>query len=161
DEDENNYLVAYYSGDVVLAELKQWLRDRLPGYMQPSLYIHLDHFEYTSSGKIDRQRLPKTGAGSGQTEYVAPRTSLEEQLSAIWCEVLGKEKVSVTDNFFEIGGNSLRVISVLVAVNNLHENALKAGDLYNYGTIEEIAGFLNTQLSGESAEKEHFEEFEL
>ncbi|RFB04073.1 non-ribosomal peptide synthetase [Parvularcula marina] len=110
-------LVAYFTATGPFAptgsELRRWLRQRLPQYMVPQLFVELDALPLTPNGKIDRLSLP---APAGQTsqprEYVAPQSAYEKELAKIWAEILKAENISSTDNFFELGGQSLQAARV-------------------------------------------------
>ncbi|MDB4970228.1 MAG: amino acid adenylation domain protein, partial [Myxococcales bacterium] len=108
-------LVAYVVGTATAGTLRETLGQTLPQYMVPSLFVMLDALPLTSHGKIDRKALPAPGGERpelGQA-YVAPRTAEEELLAAIWCQLLGLDRVGVDDNFFEVGGDSILSIQVV------------------------------------------------
>ncbi|WP_163853079.1 non-ribosomal peptide synthetase [Paenibacillus elgii] len=108
-------LCAYYVADRDLdaAELRALLLDRLPAYMVPAHYVRLDAFPLTSSGKLDRKRLPEPAAvGGPAAEFVPPEGELEELMASIWQEVLGAEGVGREDNFFHLGGDSIKAIQI-------------------------------------------------
>ncbi|XYR62130.1 phosphopantetheine-binding protein [Bacillus amyloliquefaciens] len=108
-------LCAYFSAntELMVSELRIALSQELPGYMIPSYFIQLKRLPLTANGKIDRKALPAPEGGV-QTgiEYVAPRTAAEAQLAHIWQEVLGLPRIGVKDNFFDIGGHSLRATTL-------------------------------------------------
>lgn len=112
-------LVAFVTskgGSTESADLDEFLRARLPSYMVPERYLLLDELPRTAAGKVDRARLSEAGAtqASGQTnEWVAPRNEVEETLAEIWMGVLGLDEISIHDDFFEVGGDSLLSIRVL------------------------------------------------
>jgi amino acid adenylation domain-containing protein len=112
-------LVAYLTSDGEApdaAALRGALAARLPGYMVPSAFVALGAFPLTASGKLDRRALPAPeGAGAG-AGYVAPRTEAERTVAEIWAEVLGVERVGVDDDFFALGGHSLRATRVVSQV---------------------------------------------
>jgi acyl carrier protein len=108
-------LVAYVAGDEAEdAELRAHLRERLPEYMVPGVMVRMEALPRTPNGKIDRRALPEAGAPA--RGYEAPRTVEEEALAAIWAEVLGVERVGVHDDFFALGGNSLRAVQVVARI---------------------------------------------
>jgi len=107
-------LVAYVVADEAIREdLKIALKDNLPDYMVPAHLIFLPNLPLTANGKLDRKALPQPDASQLQGEYLAPQTELEQQIAAIWQDVLKLERVGLTDNFFELGGHSLLVIKVV------------------------------------------------
>ena len=113
-DDGDARLVAYVVGEpgesIFGSEVRRALRERLPDFMVPSIVLPLDAMPLTPNGKIDRQALPDPLAGHGNAEFVEPRTESERTVADVWCELLGVDRVGVTDNFFEIGGYSLLAI---------------------------------------------------
>ncbi|NLR62671.1 amino acid adenylation domain-containing protein [Chitinophaga varians] len=105
-------LVAYYTADntVAVTALRSWLQNRLPQYMVPAYFMELTQFPLTSNGKVNRKALPVPQAQ--RQVFRAPVTDTEQALARIWEEVLGNGRVGLDDNFFEIGGHSLKVIQV-------------------------------------------------
>ena len=100
-------------------EIRKELRGRLPEAMVPGVYVKLREMPLTPNGKVDRRALPKPEMGGGGSEYVGPRTAVEEIVSGVWEEVLRVEKVGMKDNFFELGGHSLLATQVVSRVRNL------------------------------------------
>ncbi|MGH3882947.1 MAG: phosphopantetheine-binding protein, partial [Pseudonocardiaceae bacterium] len=96
-----------------LGELRELLTAALPDYMVPSAFVTIDELPLTPNGKLDRQALPapefRSTTGDG---YVAPRTESEQALAEIWAEVLSVGRVGVEDDFFELGGDSLRSLQL-------------------------------------------------
>ncbi len=117
------------------------LKARLPEYMVPSSFVLLNALPLLPNGKLDRQALPELGEeeGRGDVAYVAPRTPLEEQLVAIWAEVLALKQVGVSDNFFTIGGHSLLITQVLARVRDAFEVTLPVRTLFKNPTIAGLA----------------------
>ncbi|MEV4380195.1 amino acid adenylation domain-containing protein [Streptosporangium sp. NPDC049644] len=99
-----------------LTDLRAHLRARVPGYMVPDAFVVLDALPTLPSGKVDRAALPDRGGSRPELEtaFVAPRTPAEERLAGLWREALGIERVGVHDDFFDVGGHSLRA-AVLAA----------------------------------------------
>ena len=90
--------------DAIRAELKA----KLPDYMMPASFTWMEKMPLNAADKIDRRRLPKPDFSADMAaRYVAPRNAQETKLANIWQDVLGLEKVGISDNFFEIGGHSL------------------------------------------------------
>ena len=103
-------LVAYYVSVTPLDKegLRNYLQEKLPAYMVPGYYVSMNSLPLSPNGKIDRKQLPGIGGEDIiRREYVAPGNELETQLVAIWQEVLGVDRIGVTDDFFELGGHSL------------------------------------------------------
>ncbi|MDN6864520.1 phosphopantetheine-binding protein, partial [Pseudomonas rhodesiae] len=92
--------------------LRRALKTRLPDYMVPTHFMFLAQMPLTPNGKLDRKGLPAPDASLMQQTYVAPETELEQQIAAIWAEVLHLPQVGLNDNFFEVGGHSLLAIQI-------------------------------------------------
>lgn len=99
--------------DKFRAEVKDHLQATLPEHMVPNQYVVLDHLPLTPNGKLDRKALPQVDGSAFQHKYEAPRTEREQQLAAIWQDVLGIEQVGLNDNFFELGGDSIVAIQLV------------------------------------------------
>src|SRR5262249_7126453 len=116
-------LVAYVASEQALAagRLRAHLKERLPEYMLPGAFICLPQFPLTPNGKIDRRNLPAPEQGRLDlgNEYVAPRTETQEALCRIWAEVLRVERVGITDNFFDLGGHSLKATQMISRVRDI------------------------------------------
>ncbi|WP_353961229.1 non-ribosomal peptide synthase/polyketide synthase [Paenibacillus sp. S-12] len=143
DQEGQKALCAYYTAEegLTAADLKRAISSELPGYMIPSYFVELERLPLTPNGKIDRKALPapEGGAGGGR-EYVAPRTELEAKLAAIWQEVLVREKaVGVTDNFFDLGGHSLRATTLVSKMHKELGIEFPLRDVFRYSTVEEMA----------------------
>ena len=101
-------------------ELKEFLRVALPEYMVPSAFVSLQELPLTPNGKLDRKALPEPkdwGEGTrGADEFVSPRTAMEQCIAQVWQEVLGVDRVSAHDNFFDLGGHSLLSLKVIAKI---------------------------------------------
>lgn len=125
----------------ILQDIKQFLADKVPHYMVPSALISLDSLPLTSNGKIDRRALPQPNLSRTDTrvEYVAPQTPIQQQLAALWCEVLGVDRVGLRDNFFELGGHSLLALSLTSRVRDAMSVELPLVTLFSSPTLGEYA----------------------
>ncbi|MGB3464106.1 MAG: amino acid adenylation domain-containing protein, partial [Cyclobacteriaceae bacterium] len=113
-KDGDRELVAYLTGseEQHTGDLRAYLKERLPGYMIPTYFVQLEALPLTANGKIDKKGLPSPeglGLSVGE-EYVAPRNELESSLAEIWHEVLQRERIGVNDDFFALGGHSLKAV---------------------------------------------------
>jgi hypothetical protein len=117
--------------------------------MTPSAFVFLDALPLTVNGKVDRHALPAPDGArpDGETEYVAPRTPLEEVLAGIWVELLSIERVGVHDNFFMLGGHSLLATQVLARLLTLFKIELPLVVVFQSPTIAEFAEALRAQES--------------
>jgi amino acid adenylation domain-containing protein len=142
DDSGAKYLCAYLVAKRTLsvAEIRKYLRKALPDYMCPSCLVQLEKMPVTSNGKIDRRALPKP-EGNIQTgvEYVAPQNEIDAKLAQIWQKLLGVERVGVLDNFFDLGGNSLKIFSLMMKVNQVFGVAYPMRELFNAPTIRAMS----------------------
>jgi len=141
-------LIAYATGAATAEDLKTYLKERLPSYMVPNYYVRLDNIPLTSNGKVDRKALPNPeGTGLQQGEYIAPNTEAEKKLVKIWSEVLGIEEatLSINADFFDLGGHSIKAIRLLSLVYKKFGVKIEISSLFEQGTIESIAQYLNNQ----------------
>lgn len=112
------YLLLSTQRPPTTVEMRDRLRDSLPDYMLPSAYVVLRQFPVSFNGKIDVKALPppEEARPESKDDFVAPRNSLERTLAEIWTEVLGVKEVGIRDDFFEIGGNSLKAVQFFAKV---------------------------------------------
>jgi len=113
------YVMASPSGAPSVGTLRDFLKEQLPAYMIPSGFVVLEKFPLTPSGKTDRRALLASVPQFAETEgsYVAPRNQVEQILADIWASFLGLGQVSVDDNFFDLGGDSILSIQVAARAN--------------------------------------------
>ncbi|MGH3168285.1 MAG: non-ribosomal peptide synthetase, partial [Trebonia sp.] len=124
----------------VPAELRQWLRGRLPEYMVPGNYVTVPGFPMTPNGKIDYAALPDPGdddAGAGQ--YVAPRDDLEGALADIFSEILGRDVVGIRDSFFDLGGHSLLAVRLASRLWREFGVEVPVPAIFSGPTVEDLA----------------------
>ena len=145
DASEDKRLVAYYevkSEQVVDVEsLRKALKEQLPDYMVPSMFIQLDEIPLTPNGKIDRKKLEKQEVVfESFNEYVAPRNAIEQKLATIWTEMLKIEKIGIHNNFFDLGGHSLLAMRVQSCIREAFEVDISIRDLFEFPTIKKLAG---------------------
>jgi len=132
-------LVAFYVASSVPEDLAAWLDQRLPRSMVPDLLHRIDALPINSSGKLDRKRLPEPEwAARTPRAFVPPTTPAEHTLALIWSEVLKLPSIGITEDFFSLGGDSIRSIQI-VARARAAGLALEPADLIRYRTIEAIA----------------------
>ncbi|WP_212003980.1 non-ribosomal peptide synthetase [Chitinophaga sp. HK235] len=137
----DQYIVLYYMSEAAIDKdvLDDALLSKLPRYMLPAIYIHLTEFPLTPNGKIDKKALPdpeQFELAAGGATYVAPRNETEEKLVAIWQEVLGKEKVGVMDDFFSLGGHSLKMMRLTGSYHKVFNVKVELADLFANTTLE-------------------------
>lgn len=148
--ENREYITCYYTGKPKeVNAFKAALKDRLPAYMIPSVYVQLASFPLTRTGKIDRKTLPALTEAVVKTEaYKAPENDIQKTLVEIWSTQLNiaSEKVGVLDNFFEIGGNSLQAVTIINTINKTFDIALSIENLYETLTIEELSKVIHFSI---------------
>jgi amino acid adenylation domain-containing protein len=123
--------------------LRPWLEDRLPGYMVPDFFVELDEFPLTPNGKIDRKALAAVAVAREELEVkTKPRQGLEEALAEIWKVVLNLTAVDSRHAFFELGGNSMKILLVQQRIRRTLGMNVTVADLFKYPTIETLADYL-------------------
>ena len=122
-------------------DLRKWLAVRLPEPMIPSHFVILDALPRTANGKLDRKALPTPHHVRPDLEemFVGPRTAFEEQVAAVWAEVLKLKAVGVHDNFFELGGHSLLGTQVISRLCRLFQRTLPLRWLFQFPTVASLA----------------------
>ncbi len=142
DADGNKELAAYIVAEkeMTVLEIRQHLSSQLPDYMIPSYFIQLEKLPLTSNGKIDRKALTKiTGEVKSGISFEEPTNSTEERLLEIWKQLLSLDKISIIDNFFEIGGHSLKAITLSAKISQIWSIQLDLTTIFKYPTIKGLA----------------------
>ncbi|UCH93645.1 MAG: amino acid adenylation domain-containing protein, partial [Candidatus Aminicenantes bacterium] len=155
DKTGDKYLCAYITpaapGEPVeIKELMEYLSHLLPGYMIPSAVVQVECIPLTPNGKIDRRALPQPGPGQSQGQYIAPRDEIEEKLAEIWCDLLNRDalqgpaaqpplKIGIEDNFFQLGGQSLKAALVTARVQKEFHVKMPLSMVFRTPTIKQLA----------------------
>ncbi|MBD0255166.1 MAG: amino acid adenylation domain-containing protein [Cytophagales bacterium] len=141
-------LVAYVVAgpELVKADLMAGLQAHLPEYSIPGQIVRLDEIPLTANGKINRKALPEPDAAgtAGGDDYLAPRTETEKKLAVIWEKVLGKKDIGVRDNFFQLGGHSLKAIQLKSRIHEELAVNLNFRSIFKCPTIEKLAALILT-----------------
>ncbi len=131
--------------EISMRDLRRYLTNLLPDYMIPAYFMLLDEIPLKSNGKIDYKGLPgPDGNALRSTAYVAPTTEIEVELAKIWSDVLGIEKIGIQDNFFDLGGHSLKATSFISKVYKELNVELPLGQVFKTPTIKALAEFINS-----------------
>lgn len=122
-------------------DLRNHLQEVLPEYMIPSHYVEVDNFPITVNGKIDKKALPdpySSGLHSG-IEYVAPDNEIEEKLAIIWQKYLNREKIGVNDDFFHVGGDSIKGVRIMSEIQKVFNVKIDIETLFHNTTVRAVA----------------------
>jgi acyl-coenzyme A synthetase/AMP-(fatty) acid ligase/acyl carrier protein len=124
-----------------ISALRRQLIEKLPDYMVPASFVFLDALPLTATGKVDRRALPAPDGirPALDDSFVAPRTAVEEEVAAIWAEVLGLDRVGVHDAFLELGGDSLLAMQVIWLVLARWQLEVPLRVLFDAPTVAEMA----------------------
>ncbi|MDA2157988.1 MULTISPECIES: amino acid adenylation domain-containing protein [Bacillus cereus group] len=143
-KEKEKYICAYVVSEKNLEELniKSCLKDALPEYMIPTYFVQIEKMPLTINGKLDRKALPEPNLDTSLTEYEAPRNEIEETLAKIWSDVLGVEKVSINDNFFEHGGHSIRATMLMAKIHKKLNKEIPLKEIFRYPTIKELSRYI-------------------
>jgi len=149
----NNPLMTRIAGELIPG-LRDYLKDRLPGYMVPSHFVPLERLPLTPNGKLDRKALPDPPRVEVEAPgaMVEPETELEQLFAETWADVLNLDHVGTNQNFFELGGDSINAIQVISRANRKGLN-LSIQDLYRDLTIAELARSVERAQAAETDEE--------
>ena len=151
EENGKAYLAAYYKDEVSFdpEDVRNKLMKRLPYYMIPSFYVKVDSVPLKANGKLDRAALPKPDTSMFKTKYVAPTNDVEKAICEAMQTVLKLDQVGINDDFYELGGDSLGSIQVIV---NSKLPGLNASEIFRGRTPEKIAKLYEENHTNRSAE---------
>ncbi|NCS00741.1 MAG: amino acid adenylation domain-containing protein [Microcystis aeruginosa G13-11] len=148
----------------LVPQVREFVQQKLPNYMVPQAFVLLNTLPLTPNGKVDRLALPTPDLATRNlaTGFLAPRTAIETQMSQIWSEVLGVERIGIKDNFFELGGHSLLATQVISRSRDLFSVELSLQNLLEYPTIANLAEIIEvlSVAPGETSMTETLEDYE-
>jgi amino acid adenylation domain-containing protein len=158
EESGEKYLCAYITSPVkpLAVDLREYLAQKLPGYMIPAYFEQLEKMPLTSNGKLDLQTLAAYEIEvKPAAEYLEPESEMEIIIRDIWKEILKPDKIGINDNFFEIGGNSLKILQVINKLKKLLKKNIPMVSMFEYPTIKTFSHYLSQdRLDGRRAEEE-------
>ncbi len=139
DETGRQYLTGYYTSEKETDEkaLRAYLASRLPAYMIPNYFMRLEKMPVTPSGKTDRKKLPPPDIYERTAVYAAPETERQKKLCGILSELLGVQRVGINDDFFELGGDSLKAIEYIEAAHSVGID-FSIRNVFEYRTVMEL-----------------------
>jgi len=145
------YIVA--DADIKVSPVKNFLSASLPEYMVPSYFIKTERIPLTANGKIDKKMLPPVIQNIATGEiFETPANKLEAELLEFWQEVLSTESISIRDNFFDLGGNSILLVKLHAKINGRYPGIMELTDLFTKSRISEQAEFIAAKLSDKSVQ---------
>jgi iturin family lipopeptide synthetase A len=145
----DDYLCCYWvpmngPSPLEVSEIRDYLSGSLPDYMIPSSFIQLDEIPLTPNGKVNRKALPEPGVTAANKNYTAPTNKVEQKLTEIWSEILGikKDIIGIHDNFFQLGGHSLRATIVVSRIHKELNVKIPLAEIFKTPSIYELAQYI-------------------
>jgi amino acid adenylation domain-containing protein len=147
DKSGNKYLCAYYTSNSKISnlEIKRYLSQILPSYMIPSYFMRIDELPLNNNLKLDKKKLPVINFSEIIEEYEAPKKEIETKLVKIWCSILEIEKIGCNDNFFEIGGHSLKAMTLINKIQKELNKKISLEEFFEAPTIKELANIIENK----------------
>ena len=141
----HEFLCAYYTSDITVKEndIRVYLENSLPRYMIPSFFVQIDDFPYTTTGKIDRKKLPDPQIETNNKEIVLPRNDIDSKLIELCKNILNKSSISITDSFFEIGGDSLSAINLCAEIQDKFHVQLFVKDVLDNPIVQDLSDIIS------------------
>ena len=155
DDSGDKYLSAYVvyseSGSSGVSDIREYLLTYLPDYMVPPYVVPLDTIPFTASGKVNRSALPAPEFKAG-SDYIAPRSAVENQLAEFWSEVLGIDRsiISIDSNFFELGGHSLKATTLVSNIHKEMDMKIPLGEIFRTPTVRGLAQYIKKHSKKQS-----------
>ena len=149
DRNGEGYLAGYVvpqDPTLEIQELKAFLRTCLPEYMVPARFVLLESLPLLSNGKLNRNALPEpSGRDASESELVGARNAVEEQLMAIWEELLDHRPIGIRDNFFELGGHSVLLLRLISQIKDQFGQKLSLTTVFTCPTVEALAAVISNR----------------
>ena len=139
--DEKQHLITYYTSTNLITndDIMPLLKLKLPSYMIPYKLLHIDNIPMTLNGKLDFNKLPKINEISTKRIIVPPTNEIERKLLKIFCDILDVDTLSINDNFFEFGGDSLSAIKLSATIFDEFNINISVPEIFNNNSIKEIS----------------------
>lgn len=148
EERQYTFLAAYIisATSVNPRVLRDFLSNALPEYMIPTWFVRVDEFPLNKNGKLDREKLPDpTKSTTGGDVALEPVTGPQQKMVRIWQELFSQDSVGLLDNFFSLGGNSLRAVQLAAKVEQAFQIRVTISDIFNNPTVRELAAVLQSR----------------
>lgn len=155
-------ICAYYVSDnqVEISEIKEYISEKIPSYMIPSFFIKLDEMPLNINGKIDKDLLPNPEI-EFEENITPPTNETQKKLVEIWNEIFDSEKIGIDTNFFDLGGNSLKIVSLMQETKNTFGLNVSLKVFYSVPTIKELALYIDSFNQAEINSDSELEDFKF
>ncbi len=143
-ENGENYLCAYLVTDKNIKpyDIREFLAEKLPDYMIPTYFVNIEEIPLTPNGKVNRKALPEPNSALVSMEIVKPENEIEDELIGVWKKILEIAEVGTNQNFFEVGGHSLKAISLATEVLKKFDVDIAISEIFRLKTIKRIAEYI-------------------
>lgn len=154
-DDGEKYLCGYIVSNtsIDISVLKNFLKGKIPEYMVPEIILQIPTMPLNVNGKIDRAQLPAPIVERGINEGLYPENEIEEKIAKAYSEVLGIKEINITDNFFHIGGHSLKAVNLLLKLKEEYGYFIKLTDIFDYPSVRELANKVEGETNLQSNNK--------
>jgi amino acid adenylation domain-containing protein len=149
------YVVCKPGTEITQKDLRKFLRESLPDYMVPGVFMLMEALPLTPNGKLDRRRLPKPSEATEERAraHDAPRNDVEKMLKEIWGQILGLEQIGIHDNFFDLGGHSLLATQVVAKVRSLYGLDVGLQRIFEMPTIAQLSEEIENAKAGSASRR--------
>ena len=146
DEDKTLLANIVLKGTKKIEGINEFLQKRIPDYMIPAHFVYIDEVPLTSNKKVDRKKLSELYQleALGKKEYVAPKTLRQKTLVKIWEEVLKREKIGLTDNFFRLGGHSLKAVKTVSLIEKEFNVKSSIKSIFEFPIVEQLSAHIDS-----------------
>ena len=143
------YITLQAGQDFSEIDLRQHLKKKLPEYMLPSIFVKMDTMPLTPNGKIDRKSLPhpKINRPELVQEFIQPQNELQKSISRLWSKILKIDKIGIDDNFFDLGGDSLLSVQLVMLLEKEMKTEIPVVKFFQYPTIRNFADYIERKHS--------------
>jgi amino acid adenylation domain-containing protein len=145
-----SYVVMNKEKEFNQKELRSFVREKLPEYLVPTFFVELEEIPVTPVGKLDYKRLPSPTVSFERDQVISPRNPVEKKLVSIWESLLDYSPISIRDNFFDLGGNSLLAMRLFSLIEKNFSKRLPVSSIFQEETIENLASLIFSNNSSES-----------
>ncbi|MGD2093280.1 MAG: amino acid adenylation domain-containing protein, partial [Candidatus Aminicenantes bacterium] len=142
------YIVLKNPGSINGPALKEHLAIELPDYMIPTFFVELERIPLTPNGKLNRKLLPEPEMGGLAAYYAAPRNPIEQKLAEVWQEILEVDRIGIDDQFFQLGGHSLKAIILISRMNKAFHVTVPLAEIFRTPTIRGLSAYITSKQQG-------------
>jgi amino acid adenylation domain-containing protein len=142
------YIVPEPEKNVPSVDLRRFLAGKLPPYMIPAYFVYLDEIPLNANGKVDRKALPEPGSrGAAEIEHQEPGTDVEKTIAAVCREMFDLERISIHDNFFDLGATSIDILKLRNRLKEIYSVDIPIIKVFEYSTINSFSRYLDRLIS--------------